>query len=93
VAAAALQRLAADPGPELVVELSRAQGRLGVRVVDRDPRITAAELRAALAGEAERLAALGGLLEIADADGPLVLVASLPDRLEPAVEGAREVRP
>ncbi|GAA4549737.1 hypothetical protein [Pseudonocardia xishanensis] len=90
VAAAAVTRLAADPGPDLLVELSREDGRLGVRVVDPEPRITAAELRRALAGEVERLAALGGLLELTDTDGALVLAASLPERLEPAVEVARE---
>lgn len=93
VAASALQWLAASQGPELEVELTHAEGRLAVRVVDPRPGFAPGELRAALAGDLERLAALGGEAGLAtDEDGRLVLTASLPERLEPAVEVAREVR-
>lgn len=93
VAASALQWLAASQGPELEVELTHADGRLAVRVVDPRPGFAPGELRAALAGDLERLAALGGEAGLAtDEDGRLVLTASLPERLEPAVEVAREVR-
>ncbi|GAA2888593.1 hypothetical protein GCM10010472_53720 [Pseudonocardia halophobica] len=93
VAASALQWLAASQGPELEVELTHADGRLAVSVVDPRPGFAPGELRAALAGDLERLAALGGEAGLTtDEDGRLVLTASLPERLEPAVEVAREVR-
>ncbi|MFC5951743.1 hypothetical protein ACFQH9_26120 [Pseudonocardia lutea] len=93
VAASALQWLAASKGPELELELTHADGRLAVRVVDPRPGFAPGELRAALAGDLERLAALGGEAGLStDRDGRLVLTASLPERLEPAVEIAREVR-
>ncbi|MCE3553844.1 hypothetical protein LWC33_20600 [Pseudonocardia sp. RS11V-5] len=93
VAASALQWLSAAAGPELEVELTHTDGRLAVRVVDPRPGFAPGELRAALAGELERLVALGGEAGLStDEDGRLVLTASLPERLEPAVEVAREVR-
>jgi hypothetical protein len=93
VAASALQWLAAAKGPELEVELTHSDGRLAVRVVDPRPGFEPGELRAALAGDLERLSALGGDAGLTtDEDGRLVLTASLPERLEPAVEVAREVR-
>ncbi|MCE0766802.1 hypothetical protein LWC35_28430 [Pseudonocardia kujensis] len=93
VAASALQWLSAATGPELEVELTHTDGRLAVRVVDPQPGFAPGELRAALAGDLERLAALGGEAGLStDEDGRLVLTASLPERLEPAVEVAREVR-
>jgi hypothetical protein len=93
VAASAMQRLAEHPGPTLAVELAHANGRFAVRVVDPDPSITVAELRVALAGDLERLAALGGDAELtAEPSGALVLVASLPERLEPLVDVIREGR-
>jgi glucose-6-phosphate-specific signal transduction histidine kinase len=88
-----MQRLAEYPGPALTVELSHADGRFAVRVVDPAPSITAGELRAALSGDLERLAALGGDVElVAELSGALVLVASLPERLEPLVDVLREGR-
>jgi hypothetical protein len=93
VAASALQWLAATKGPELEVELTHVDGRLAVRIVDPRPELALGELRAALAGDLERLAALGGEAGMSiDEGGRLVLTASLPERLEPAVEVAREVR-
>ncbi|MFR9804529.1 sensor histidine kinase [Pseudonocardia sp. RS010] len=93
VAASALQWLAASTGPELEVELTHADGRLAVRIVDPRPGFAPGELRGALAGDLERLAALGGEAGLdSDDEGRLVLTASLPERLEPAVEVAREVR-
>lgn len=93
VAASAMQRLAEHPGPALTVELSHADGRFAVRVVDPAPSVTAGDLRAALSGDLERLAALGGDVElVTEPSGALVLVASLPERLEPLVEVIREGR-
>jgi hypothetical protein len=89
VAASALQWLAAEPGPDLAVELVHAGGRLSVRVVDPAPPVDAAELRRLLVGDLERLAALGGELLLEQQGARLVLAASLPERLEPAVEVTR----
>lgn len=86
VAAAALQHLASRPGPELRVDLEDAGGRLGVRIEDPTPGAAADELRAALAVDVERLAALGGDLDLARRDDRLVLHAWLPDRVEPVVD-------
>ncbi|GAA1856491.1 hypothetical protein GCM10009836_40910 [Pseudonocardia ailaonensis] len=92
VAASAMQWLAERPGPDLELELTHAGGRLSVRLVDPDPGISTDELRGMLAGDLERLVALGGELVLEDDGGRLVLEASLPERLEPAVEVTREVR-
>ncbi|MCW0214991.1 MAG: hypothetical protein OJJ54_16660 [Pseudonocardia sp.] len=93
VAASAMQRLAERPGPALTVELSHSEGRFAVRVVDPEPSVSAGELRATLAGELERLAALGGDAGVAgEPGGALVLVASLPERLEPLVDVIRAGR-
>ncbi len=80
---------------ELLVHLERADGRAVVRIDDPTPAVPAEQLRAGLALEMERLAALGGDLELtglATADGqdggPIGLRAWLPDRLEPVVEGS-----
>ena len=92
VAAAALQHLASRPGDaELRVDLEDTGGRLGVRIEDPTPGAPADELRAALAVDVERLAALGGDLDLARRDDRLVLHAWLPDRVEPVVDtiGAR----
>jgi signal transduction histidine kinase len=72
--ASAIQQLAGRPAErELLVHLEHADGRLSVRVEDTAPVVPPEQLRDALAGDAERLAALGGTLELidpaADADG------------------------
>jgi signal transduction histidine kinase len=90
VAAAAMNALAGRPGDgELLVHLERADGRVGVRIEDPAPTDTAEQLRSALADDAERLAALGGDLDMAvpgSAPGAIALRAWLPDRVEPVVE-------
>jgi signal transduction histidine kinase len=96
VVAAAMQELAGRPAErELVVDLERADGRVTVRIDDPVPTITADHLRAALADDLERLAALGGALDVTGPDGPtdvqerpIGMRAWLPDRLEPVVESS-----
>jgi hypothetical protein len=65
--ASAIQQLASRPAEhELLVHLEHADGRLSVRVEDTSPVVAAEQVREALAGDAERLAALGGELELID---------------------------
>ena len=91
VVAAAITLLAGRRSEaELTVRLERADGRVNVRIDDPADPGTAEQLRAALADEVERLAALGGDLELsgplAGAEEVIRLRAWLPDRLEPVVE-------
>jgi signal transduction histidine kinase len=92
VVAAFLNALATRPGAgdaELLVHLDHADGRVTVRVEDPSPSVTPEDLRAALADDAERLAALGGDLELTTGTtgpGSVALRVGLPDRLEPIVE-------
>jgi len=103
LAASAVQQLAGRPAErELLVHLEYADGRLSLRVRDPAPAVTAEQVRGALAGDAERLAALGGELELGlepdrTADSVptrsglaqsrvVTLHAWLPDRLEPQVD-------
>jgi signal transduction histidine kinase len=91
VVAAAMSVLAGRPADsELVVHFLRADGRVQVRIDDPAPDRTAVQLRTGLADEVERLAALGGDLELsgplAGAEEVIRLRAWLPDRLEPVVE-------
>jgi signal transduction histidine kinase len=95
VVAAAMGVLAGRPTEtELVVHFLRADGRVQVRIDDPAPDRTAVQLRTGLADEVERLAALGGDLELIDPDpgpaagAPLAVRAWLPDRLEPLVESS-----
>jgi signal transduction histidine kinase len=89
VAAAAMTELAGRPGEdELVVHLERADGRVILSIDDATPGQPADRVRAGLAEDAERLAALGGDLELIGSDGAIGLRAWLPDRLEPVVEGS-----
>ncbi len=95
VVAAAMGVLAGRPADsELVVNFLRADGRVQVRIDDPAPDRTAVQLRTGLADEVERLAALGGDLELIDpepgpaAGAPLAVRAWLPDRLEPLVESS-----
>ena len=88
LAAAAVAHLGDRPAhTELHVHLEHRDGRLSARVDD--PELgpgSAAALRAELAGDIERLAALGGDVEVAEYAAGVTVVAWLPDRLEPLVE-------
>jgi signal transduction histidine kinase len=84
-AASAISLLATRGGrPPLEVHLDRHGDVVEVRVTDDDPD-DADELRAALADDVDRLAALGGALDLVDHGGRLELRAWLPDRLRPVV--------
>ncbi|MDN5918587.1 MAG: hypothetical protein L0I76_26395 [Pseudonocardia sp.] len=86
--ASALAHLAVGPrDPALHVRLALGGGRLSARIEDPAPGADPDDLRAALAIDAERLAALGGELELTRDDAGTVLHAWLPDRLEPLVDG------
>jgi signal transduction histidine kinase len=95
VVAAAMGVLAARSSTSaLLVHLDRIDGRAVVRIDDPTPTVTAGQLRTGLAVEVERLAALGGDLELTGPvhlggreREPIALHAWLPDRLEPVVEG------
>jgi signal transduction histidine kinase len=89
VAAAAVNELAGRPAEqELSVHLERSGGRVVVRIHDPSPTVTVEHARAALAEDVERLAALGGDLELTGyGQGTSVtLLAWLPDRLEPLID-------
>ena len=84
--AAALAHLALRPqDPPLRVRLALGGGRLRTRIEDTAPDADAEALRATLAIDLERLAALGGEVEIVRGEGATVLQGWLPDRLEPLV--------
>jgi len=87
VAAAAVTHLGDRPArTELHVHLEHRDGRLAARVDD--PELgpgSAAALRAELAGDIERLGALGGDVEVIEYAAGVAVVAWLPDRLEPLV--------
>jgi hypothetical protein len=87
LAAAAMTHLAGRPAhTELHVHLAHRDGRLSVRVDDPELGAGAADaLRAELAGDIERLAALGGDVEVTEYAAGVTVVAWLPDRLEPLV--------
>lgn len=83
-AAAAVTDLAGQPASSpLRVRLAHEAGRLSVRVDDPAPERDVARVRAGLRDEAERLAALGGDLEVGVEAGTVVVRAWVPDRLEP----------
>jgi len=86
--ASAVQRLAESPGPPIEVTLSEADRRLSVEIVDAHTELAEAELQAALANDLERLAALGGAVDLGRTESSVVLRAYLPEQLEPIV-GAR----
>jgi len=96
VAAAAVRVLAERPADTpLVVRLERAGGRIGVVVEDTASPVPPHRLAVLLADDADRLAALGGGMDVEapggeGADDPrrLVLHAWLPDRVEPVVVDA-----
>jgi hypothetical protein len=88
LAAAAMTHLAGRPAhTELHVHLEHHDGRFAVRVEDPGLGVgSAVALRAELAGDVERLAALGGAVEITEYAAGVTVHAWLPDRLEPLVE-------
>jgi signal transduction histidine kinase len=86
VAASALHCLAERPGPPIQVRFGHAEGRLSVEIVDPRPKVSTGDLRAELANDLERLAALGGSVHFGRDGTAVVLAASLPERLEPVVE-------
>jgi hypothetical protein len=91
VVAAALGTLAGGAGDgELLVHLDRGDAHVTVRVEDPAAAVGPEDLRAALADENERLAALGGDLAITTDAGTrsVELRVRLPDRLEPVVESS-----
>ena len=101
VTAAALQTLAGATGPTgtggpastaaepLTVQLSQADASLRMLLTGRARSSTAA-LRAALTVDIDRLAALGGGVEVSVEDSEVNLRAWLPDRLEPAARAPAE---
>jgi signal transduction histidine kinase len=93
LAAAAVTHLGDTPArTELHLHLEHRDGRLAARVDD--PELgpgSAAALRAELAGDIERLAALGGDVEIDEYAAGVTVVAWLPDRLEPLVGAGHAV--
>jgi signal transduction histidine kinase len=86
--ASAVHWLAETPGPPIEVTLSEADRRLSVEIVDAHAELAEAELQAALANDLERLAALGGAVDLGRTESSVVLRAYLPEQLEPIV-GAR----
>ena len=88
LAASAMQHLAGRPATQpLHVHLEHLQGRLVVRIDDPALATPAEGVLATLADDVDRLAALGGDVELAeDGVGGAVLRAWLPDQLEPSVD-------
>jgi hypothetical protein len=88
LAASAVRQLADRGGDQpLRVHLANDAGRLSVQIEDPAPDTTLPELRQALAHDMERLAALGGMMDVfSNPDGGLCLRAWLPDQLEPSVD-------
>jgi hypothetical protein len=89
LAASAMQQLAGQPaGQPLRVHLELTEGQVAVRIEDPAAAMAASEVLAALTGDVDRLAALGGDVEIAEyGAGGIALRAWLPDQIEPSVEG------
>ena len=87
VASAAVTHLAGRPArTELHVAIEHRGGRLAVRIDDPELGPGSADaLRSELAGDIERLAALGGAVEVTEYAAGVAVVAWLPDRLEPLV--------
>jgi signal transduction histidine kinase len=95
VAASAARALAGRPGDGAVLlRLEHADGRIVAHVEDPAPPVPPERLDALLADDADRLAALGGGMDVGtapaaggdpDAAEPLVVRAWLPDRVEPVV--------
>ena len=105
VAASALRALAGRPAEqELTLRLQPVPGRICVVIEDPVPPVSAVRLEALLAGDADRLVALGGALQITGTDEddgntrsvagsgnlPIVVRGWVPDRVEPVVESSVE---
>jgi len=87
LAASAMQQLAGRvTETPLRVHLEHSRRQLSVRIEDPAAAITAYEVRTVLTDDVDRLAALGGDVEIVeDGAGGIALRAWLPDQLEPSV--------
>jgi hypothetical protein len=87
LAASAMQQLAGRVAETpLRVHVEHTQRQLSVRIEDPTAAITAYEVRTALTDDVDRLAALGGDVEIVeDGAGGIALHGWLPDQLEPSV--------
>lgn len=95
LAASAMQQLAGRPADRpLHVHLGHTEGRLAVRIDDPALAAAANDVIVALTDDIDRLAALGGAVEIAeDGAGGLALRAWLPVQLEPPVDDVTRRRP
>ncbi len=95
LAASAMQQLADRPAEQpLHVHLEHAKGQLAVRIADPTPALATDDVLAALTVDMDRLAALGGDVEITEDDaGGIALRAWLPDQLEPSVDDPTRRRP
>lgn len=95
LAASAMHQLADRPAEQsLHVHLEHAKGQLAVRIADPAPATAIDDLLAALTVDMDRLAALGGDVEIAEGGaGGVVLRAWLPDQLEPSVDDVTRQQP
>jgi signal transduction histidine kinase len=105
-AASALRELAGRPAErELSLRLEHGLGRMSVVLDDPLPPVGPERLETVLADDADRLAALGGGLQITGTGGhggappsarrgspPVVIRAWVPDRVEPVVESAVEAQ-
>ena len=78
---------AATSNPRAVVEAHLSHFEGGLRVlVTAETRLSAAQVRAALTIDSDRMVALGGRVEVRVEDAVVTLRAWVPDRLEPAAE-------
>ncbi|GLZ38955.1 hypothetical protein [Actinokineospora sp. NBRC 105648] len=88
-AAAVVAQLAESAAAQAVrVRLSRSDGALRVRFTDAGSGLTDVELRAALADDAERLAAFGGTLTTSVTAGVAEVRILLPERLDEPADGS-----
>jgi signal transduction histidine kinase len=95
VAASAIQLLAArGRQPSVELHLVHSDSRLSARITDPNPEIPLGELRSSLVHDGDRLAALGGDVEVANnEDGAAIVHAWLPDQLAPSVDLVPSVAP
>jgi hypothetical protein len=95
LAASAMHQLADQRAEQpLRVHLEHTTGQLAVRIADPTPATATDDVLAALTVDVDRLAALGGDVEITeDGGGGIALRAWLPDQLEPSVDDLTRRRP
>ncbi len=95
LAASAMHQLADRPTEQpLHVHLEHTKGQLTVRIADPTPATATDDLLAALTVDMDRLAALGGDMEITEGGAiGIALRAWLPDQLEPSVDDLARRRP